>query len=165
MPVKTSQSRNKERFSCSRQPLFPCIPIDHVVIDKLHTFLGITNVLTNLLILDLRRLDGIDKARCGKLDRSKHTNLVVYKNFLNVTCKISFKWFIYEDSNQLKRGDLTDPEKLHLFNGMDIPSLFPSLPNGSKVQHVWSVFMKMLYTCKALFNLCKHVIFFSKKMK
>ena len=90
---------------------------------------------------------------------AQNTNLV-YKNFLNVTCKISFKWFIYEDSNQLKRGDLTDPEKLHLFNGMDIPNLFPSLHNGSKVQHVWSVFMKMLYTCKALFNSCVHVTFF-----
>ena len=63
-------------MNCSGLPLFPCIPIDHVVIDKLHTILRITDVLTNLLILDLRRLDEIDKARCGKLDRSKHTNLV-----------------------------------------------------------------------------------------
>ena len=141
---KLPKSRNKERFNCSRQPLFPCIPIDHVVIDKLHTFLRITDVLTNLLILELRRLDGIDKARCEKLDRSKHTNLVVYENFLNVTCKISFKWYTCEDSNQLKWRDLTGPEKLRLFNRMDIPNLFPSLPNGSKVQHVWSVFMNLM---------------------
>ena len=63
-----------------------------LTIDKLYTFLRITDVLINFLILELRWLDGIDNARCGKLDRSKHTNLVVYGNFLNVTCKISFKW-------------------------------------------------------------------------
>ena len=140
MPIKTS---NKERFNCSRQPLFPCIPIDHVVIDKLHTFLRITDVLTNLLILELRWLDEIDKARCGKVDCSKHTNLVVYENFLNVTCKISFKWYTCEDSNQHKWRDLTVPEKLRLFNRMAIPNLFPSLPNGSKAEHVWSIFMNL----------------------
>ena len=82
------------------------------------------------------------------------------ENFLNVTCKISFKWFICEDSNQPKWGDLTGSEKLHLFNGMDIPNLFPSLHNDSEVQHVWSMFMKIPYTCKALFNSCVHVTVF-----
>ena len=35
---KLPKSRNKERFNCSRQPLFPCIPIDHVVIDNIFTY-------------------------------------------------------------------------------------------------------------------------------
>ena len=34
---------------------------------------------------------------------AQNTDLVVYENFLNVTCKISFKWYICEDSNQVER--------------------------------------------------------------
>ena len=40
---------------------FPCIPIARVIPDILHLFLRILDVLTNLLISELRRLDGIDK--------------------------------------------------------------------------------------------------------
>ena len=56
-------------FSCCEVPIFNFIPIDHVIIDTLHLFLCISNVLINLLIQDLRRHDSIEKAT---LDREKH---------------------------------------------------------------------------------------------
>ena len=45
-----------------REPLFATIPVDHYIPDILHLFLRICDVLINLLILDLRKLDGIEKS-------------------------------------------------------------------------------------------------------
>ena len=53
---------SKRRYNCSRSPVFPFIPIDHVIIDSLHLFLRISVVLINLLIRDLRFMDGLEKA-------------------------------------------------------------------------------------------------------
>ena len=49
-----SKKRGVEKHGCVNQPLFPTIPIDHVVPDVLHLFLRITDVLINLLINYLR---------------------------------------------------------------------------------------------------------------
>ena len=54
--------RSPQRFNCSRPPMFNFIPMPHVVIDSLHLFLRISDVLTNLLIRDLQILDGIEKS-------------------------------------------------------------------------------------------------------
>ena len=73
---------NKSRFNCSHKPLFPFIPLDHVIIDTLHLFLRIADILINLLIRDLRTLDAT--TNCTE----SASNLTVYKCFLNETCKI-----------------------------------------------------------------------------
>ena len=59
--------RGNQKYSCVRQPLFPSIPIDHVIPDVPHLYLRICDILINLLILDLRRLDGIDKCKLQAL--------------------------------------------------------------------------------------------------
>ena len=51
----------KKKYGCIQQPLFPSIPIDHVIPDILHLFLRINDVLINLLVLRLRRMDGIEE--------------------------------------------------------------------------------------------------------
>ena len=53
------QSKAK-RFGCVHAPLFPTISITHVIPIVLHLFLRITDVLFNLLIIDIRRQDGIN---------------------------------------------------------------------------------------------------------
>ena len=45
------------------QPLFPSIPIHRVIPDILHLFLRICDVLINLLILELRTMNGIEKLK------------------------------------------------------------------------------------------------------
>ena len=50
-------SKNKEKYGCIHQPLFPSIPIHRVIPDILHLFLRICDVLINLLILELRTMD------------------------------------------------------------------------------------------------------------
>jgi len=65
--IKTRMNKPiKERFGCDNIPIFESIPIDHVVIDTLHLFLRIGDLLINLLILDLRRQDGIEKVKVGQ---------------------------------------------------------------------------------------------------
>lgn len=49
-----------KRFSCVHPPLFPMIPINHIILDVLHLFLRVTDVLFNLLIMAIRRQDGIE---------------------------------------------------------------------------------------------------------
>ena len=41
---------NKNKYNCSHEPMFSFIPIHQVVIDTLHLFLRISDVLINLLI-------------------------------------------------------------------------------------------------------------------
>ena len=55
--------RSKQKFNVSHVPLFPTIPLSHVVIDNLHLFLRVADVLINLLITELRRQDSIDQRK------------------------------------------------------------------------------------------------------
>jgi len=123
-----TQFAPKKKYGCIQQPLFPSIPIDHVIPDILHLFLRISDVLINLLILELRRMDGIAKTT---------TNLDQYITFLNVNCKIPFHTFVDKETKHLKWRDLTGSEKVKLFRAIKIQELFPYLPNAEKVQQLW----------------------------
>jgi hypothetical protein len=59
---KSKLAKSSKRFNCSRVLMLPFIPLQRVVIDSLHLFLRIADVLINLLIRDIRTLDGINKA-------------------------------------------------------------------------------------------------------
>lgn len=134
--------KNKERFSCCRAPLFPFIPMEQVVIDTLHLFLRIADILINLLIRDLRIKDGINKASdipCDSYSKS-------YEKYLNDVCKIRFKWNIDKESKEIKYRDLTGPEKVRLFKNIDIPIWFPTLTNKEKIGKLWGDFFSLIST-------------------
>ena len=80
MKSEKYQSFQRLYFSCHIVPIFKSIPIDNVVINILHLFLCISDVLICLLIQDLHRLDGIAKST---LDIEKHHNVVLCETFLN----------------------------------------------------------------------------------
>ena len=80
-------------------------------------------MLINLLILELQRLDGIEKSKLQAFNKSVAVNVAKYKQFLNETCKVSFHVYLDKDAKSLKWRDLTGPEKLKLFNKIDIPKL------------------------------------------
>ncbi len=46
--------KSRKQFSVSHAPLFPTIPLVNVVIDNLHLFLRVSDVLINHLIEELR---------------------------------------------------------------------------------------------------------------
>ena len=55
--------RGKKQFNVSHPPLFPGIPLKNVVIDNLHLFLRVSDVLINLLVVELKRQDGIERVK------------------------------------------------------------------------------------------------------
>ena len=73
-----------ERMNVKHTPLSPSIPLDHVVIDTLHLFLRVCDNLINLLILQLRREDAIDKKKAINegLVLSKYKHVAGWQTYL-----------------------------------------------------------------------------------
>ncbi len=64
--------KTKKKFNVSNPPLFPTIPLSRVVIDNLHLFLRVSDVLIDLLVEDAMRLDSYKKmSKLSNIDRSK----------------------------------------------------------------------------------------------
>ena len=90
-----------QRLGCINAPLFPTIPLTRITPDVLHMFLRITDVLFDLLILDIRREDAIDRGN----------RLTRLQSFINNECKIPFNFFTCKETKKLKWRDLMGPEK------------------------------------------------------
>ena len=93
-----------------------------------------TDVLINLLILDLRTHDAVKKLT------KEQSMFEIYIKFLNETCKVSFHTYTDKHSKNLKWRDLTGPEKLRLFKNINMIQLFPNLSNNDKIQEIWTSF-------------------------
>ncbi|XP_028513133.1 uncharacterized protein LOC114574525 [Exaiptasia diaphana] len=81
----SSYSKSK-KCNCIAHPLFPFIPIDHVIIDTLHLFLRISDNLIELLIRELRRQDSVEdnqRFTSCKFERTKYKHMAGYESFLN----------------------------------------------------------------------------------
>lgn len=152
--AKCKKTKTCKNFNCSRQPLFPMIPIDHVIIDTLHLFLRISDNLINLLILELRRQDFIDKITTftSGFQRSKYKHMASYERFLNDTCGIGFTWYICKDSKKLKWRDLTGPEKKKLISMMNISKLLPNFQKADIIQEIWNGFQSIMDDIRVLTN-------------
>ena len=83
--LSKQKKRSTDKFCFVQQPLFPMIEIKNVVPDILHLFLRICDVLVNLLILELRRMDGIEKAT--KVKDFKKLNVSKYEIFYVIHIK------------------------------------------------------------------------------
>lgn len=72
--LKLSKKRKKE-YNVSHAPLFPTIPLTHAVIDNLHMFLRVSDVLMiNQLLVELKRQGAIEKVkRFTSFDAVKYT--------------------------------------------------------------------------------------------
>ena len=134
------------KYGCIHQPLFPSIPINHIIPDILHLFLRISDTLINLLILDLRRIDRIEQFRSQEFKPTAAQNVNRYITYLNVNCKISFHMYVDQVSKNLKWRDLTGPENLRLFKAIKLVKLFPELKNAGKIQQLWNDFKNIYDT-------------------
>ena len=103
---------------------FFSIPLHHVIPDILHLFLMISDVLINLLILGLRRMDGIEKIRESEFKQTKAKNLDQYITFLNVNCRIPFYMYVDKESKYLKWRYFTSPEKVRFLKPSKYLSYF-----------------------------------------
>lgn len=115
---------SKKWYNCSHEPIFDFIPIHHVIIDILHLFLRISDVLR-----------AADK---------RHSNFGKRKTSHTSPSTNNFKWLqssfqvLYRQSQKMKWRDLTCPEKKHLFEKINILNLFPSLEKGQAIQTLWN---------------------------
>ena len=75
-----SLPKKKKAFNVSRKPLFPFIPLAKVVIDNLHLFLRVIDVLVDLLIEELLMQDAIDKSKkYARLDTPKYKHIATFE--------------------------------------------------------------------------------------
>ena len=72
--------------------------------------------------------------------------ITVYENFLKESCKIYFRMIQGKHTKEMKWRDLTGPEKLRLFAKINIPEVFPAVPQSANVQKLWSNFLSMYKT-------------------
>ena len=52
--------RARKAYNVSHEPLLRNIPLENVAIDNLHLFLRVSDVLIDLLVIELRRQDAIE---------------------------------------------------------------------------------------------------------
>ena len=131
--------KSDEKYNCSREPILS-IPLDHTVPDILHLFLRTADVLINLLILELRRLDSVKKVKpCSEVS----TLTEKYVKYLNEECKVTFHFYTDRQTKVVKWRDLTGPEKYKVFSKLQIAQVFPSLPQANEIQDIWNKFMKI----------------------
>ena len=72
----TKNYKAKIHFYCRRKPLFDFIEIDCVIIDTLHLFLRITDILLENLIRQLKKEDAISKTVFNSgFDLNKHKHI------------------------------------------------------------------------------------------
>ena len=82
----------KRQIQLQNAPLFDFIPMNNVVIDVLHLFLRISDVLIQELIIELKRSDAINDLQIVNkdFDSEKNVHMAKYENFLRKELNISF---------------------------------------------------------------------------
>lgn len=137
---------SRKKFNVSNPPLFPSIPLHNVVIDNLHLFLRVSDVLIDLLIVELKRQDAIDKARSfSNFDINKYKHIEGYQSFVTSLGISGFQFYIGRASRKLKCRSLTGTEKLKVFRQISIANLLPTLPDSIvlNIQRLWNDFLEL----------------------
>ena len=135
--ITLSQARKKS-YNVSHAPLFPSIPLSSVVIDNLHMFLRVSDVLIMRLIDELKRQDAIDSARkFSNFNVTKFKYLQAYEQFVAGLGIPGYHFYTGKNSKVLKICSLTGPEKLKVFSHIQIEQLLPGFKNNEKIQSLW----------------------------
>ena len=139
---KTTISQSRAKKYVSNPPIFLTIPLTHVIVDNLHMF-RVADTLIDLLILELHRLDKVEKATNIKsLDRLFY--LKKYENTIKMLGVTGFSFWTGKESKQLKCRSLTGPEKLIVFRKINIVETFPEVPHSADVHALWKKLLEIL---------------------
>ena len=93
-----------KKFNCKARPLFDFIPMDHVIIDTLHLFLRISDVLIDLLIRELRRGDAIEK-KILSLMASQEISINTWQVMRNLSKALESR-LIFESTKTVKSWNI-----------------------------------------------------------
>lgn len=127
--IQASAKSKRKEHNASRLPLFPDIPINRVVVDTLHLFLRISDILLHQLALECRRQDASVK---------KGSHVLRFEQFVQTTC--SSRFTLEFENGSIKGRDLQGPEKIKLMKSINVPYLLPSYQYKDKVQSIWETF-------------------------
>ena len=119
------------KLNCKAQPLFDFIPMDLVIIDILHFFLRISDVLINLFTR---------KKTSDRFPRDKYKHMACYEEFIK-SMGITFNFRINKESKKLEYRDLTEPEKLKLFQNIKILTY---ACQNKDIHVIWAKFMDII---------------------
>lgn len=135
-----SKKSINDRKGQINEPIIKFIDFDSCVIDLLHLFLRITDVLVDSL---LENLD--DDNETGDLE--KRPNLKKLIEFLTSECKISKPFYLKNVNNKLslKLRTLNGSEKLKMFQKLIIKDLFPDVERLNIISDIWIEF-ENIYT-------------------
>lgn len=126
--------------------MFQNIPLTNVIIDNLHLFLRVSDVLINLLIVELKRQDAIEKIKTfSNFDVAKYRHLDGYQKYVSSVGVPDFQFYVGRTSKQLKCRTLTGPEKNKVFANICIPTLLPNLAEAttSSIQWLWTELLEL----------------------
>ena len=84
------------------------------------------------LISQLRRLDSVEKkvTLTDGFPRDKFKYMVGYEMLLN-NLGVSFQWHIGKERKKLEHRDLAGPEKLKLFQHIQMPIILPTCESSA----------------------------------
>jgi len=136
-----SRPRSKKQYNVTHKPLFPSIPLTNVVIDNLHLFLRVSDVLFNRLVIELKRHDSLEKVKkLSSFDPMKYHHLDAFQKFVTSLGIPSFRFYVSQNSKLLKCRSLTGPEKLRLFRNISIANVLPKLAAEEvlRIQVLWT---------------------------
>ena len=136
----------KHQYNTSRPSLFPFIPIENTIVDPLHLFLRVTDRLLMLLVNECRRQDGLSQ-KTKKIIKDKNIHMTKLETILSDN-NIYFSWKTDEMGN-LQYPELRGPEKILLYEFLDITTLIPGYKNANKFQEVWQTFFELVTMLKS----------------
>ena len=91
-----------------------------------------SDVLSNLLLIELKCQDCIDKVtKFSSFDEGKYKHLSKYQDFVSSLKIPNFRFYIGQISKALKCRALTGPEKLKVMSSISIKDLFPALDDAT----------------------------------
>ena len=111
------------------------------MIDNLHLFLRVSDVLIDLLINQLHFQDSIDKVKKFTIfNPIKYKHVYAFEKIVSGLGISDFGIYIGQPSKELKCRSLTGLEKLKVFQNINIHSLLPSVNSAEcdRIQHLWS---------------------------
>ena len=106
-------SKHKKTFNVTHPPIFSKIPLINIVVDNLHMFLHVADVVIDLLIGALRTLDRVQESMCIH-NTDELTHLSMYEAALKSIGISGFSFWVGKTSQTVKWCSLTGPEKIGL---------------------------------------------------
>ena len=83
--------------------------------------------------------------------RDKYKHMASYEKFIK-SIGVSFNFRINKESKKLEYRDLTGPDKLKLFQNINIPMLLPQCSQNKDIQVIWTKFMDIIGDLKLDFT-------------